>query len=117
MTQTALDRPIDNLTRGELHDIIRQVVREEAFSRWRLDKDGNLIFLFEKDYVVYLTEKKKKFPSEVKAYFIDEQGFTVHYADEVPTVKTQKRIEKAKQEISEGKGLSLEAVRERLASG
>lgn len=46
MTQTALDCPIDNLTLGELHDIIRQVVREEAFSRWRLDKDGNLIFTF-----------------------------------------------------------------------
>ena len=114
MTQTPLDCSIGNLTLRELRDIIRQVVREEAFSCWRTDKDGNLIFLFEEDYAAYLAEQKGKFPSEVKAYSIDEQGFTVRYADEVPTARTRKRIEKAKQEIAEGKGLSLEEVRQRL---
>ena len=89
------------------------VVREEAFSRWRIDKDGNLIFLFEEDYSAYIAEQKGEFSSEVKAYFIDEQGFTVRYADEVPTARTQERTEKGKQEIAEGKGLSLEEVRRR----
>ena len=66
--------------------------------------------------LAYLAEQKGKLPSEVKAYFVDEQGFTVRYADEVPTARTRRRMEKAKQEIAEGKGLSLEEVRQRLTS-
>ncbi|MBI1925395.1 hypothetical protein HYR99_14230 [Candidatus Poribacteria bacterium] len=115
MTQTALDRPIGSLTLQELRDIIRQVVREEAFSLWRTDKDGNLIFLFEEDYAAYLAQQKGKLRSEINAYFMDEQGFTVRYADEVPTARTRRRIEQAKQEIAEGKGLSLEEVRQRFS--
>ncbi len=114
MARTVLDRPIGNLTLRELHDVIRQIVHEEAFSRWRTDKDGNLIFLFEEDYAVYLAKQKDKLPGEVNAYFIDEQGFTVRYADEIPTAKTRKRIEQSKREIAEGKGLSLEEARQRL---
>jgi hypothetical protein len=114
MTKTALDRSIGEFTLRELRDFIRQVVREESPSRWRTDKDGNLLFLFEEDYAAYLAEQKGKLPSEVKAYFIDQQGFTARYADEVPTAATRRRIEKAKREIAEGRGLTLEAVRQRL---
>lgn len=114
MAKTALQGSIGNLTMRQLRDIIREVVREEGGSRWRTDRKGNLLFLFEADYAAYLAEQKGKLPSEVKAYFIDEQGFTVRYADEVPTAKTRKRLEKAKRELAEGKGLSLEEVRQRL---
>lgn len=111
-----MDRPLSDMTLSELRDIIRDVIREEGFSRWRIDKDGNIVFLFEEDYEKYLTEQKDKLPGEVKAYFIDEQGFTVRYADEIPSTRTRRRIEKAKQEIAEGKGLSLEEFRQRLSS-
>ena len=114
MARTVLERPIGNLTLRELHDVIRQIVHKEGFSRWRTDKDGNLIFLFEEDYAAYLAKQKDKLPGEVNAYFIDEQGFTVRYADEIPTAKTRKRLEQAKREIAEGKGLSLEEARQRL---
>ncbi len=114
MAKTAWHSSIGNLTMQQLRDIIREVVREEGLPRWRTDKEGNLLFLFEEDYAAYLAEQKGKLPSEVKAYFIDEQGFTVRYADEVPTAKTRKRIEKAKREIAEGKGWSLEEVTQRL---
>jgi hypothetical protein len=116
MAKTTSNGCVGNLTLRELRDIIREVVREEVSSRWRVDKDGNLIFLFEEDYAAYLAKQKSKLPSGVRAYFIDEQGFTVRYADEVPTAKTWRRIEDAKREIAEGKGLSLGEVRQRLRS-
>jgi hypothetical protein len=107
MAQRPLSDSIGQMTFQELREVIRQVVREENPGRWRTDKEGNLIFLFEEDYQAYLAKQKGKLPSEVKAFFIDEQGFIVRYADEVPTAPTRKRLEEARREITEGKGLSL----------
>jgi hypothetical protein len=109
-----LDKTIGEITLGDLQDIVRQVVREEISSRWRIDDEGNIIFLYEEDYIDYLDKRKGEFPSEINAFFIDSQGFTVRYADETLTAKAKKRIEKAKQELSEGKGISLEEVRQRI---
>jgi len=107
MEKTTLNRNISDLTVEELREIIREIIREETFSRWRIDSEGNRIFLLEEDYASYLAKQKGKLPSEVNAYYIDNQGFTIRYEDGVPTARTQKRIEKAKKDISEGKGLSL----------
>ena len=114
MKEITLDRHIGDLTLEELRDIVRQVVREEALLRCRIGRDGSLIFLYEEDYAAYLAKQEGKLPSEVNACFIDEQGFTVSYADEVPTAGTRRRIERAKREIAVGKGLSLEEVRKNL---
>jgi hypothetical protein len=116
MEKTILDRSVSDLTVDELRNIIREIIQEEAFTRWRTDSEGNRIFLLEEDYALYLAEHKNRFPSEVEAYYIDDQGFTVQYADELPTAKTRKRINKARKEISEGKGLSLEEVKKRIES-
>ena len=117
MEKTILDRSVSDLTVDELRNIIRDIIREEGFTRWRTDSEGNRIFLSEDDYALYLAEHKNKFPSEVKAYYIDNQGFTVQYADELPTAKTRNRVNKARKEISEGKGLNLEEVKERRLFG
>jgi basic membrane lipoprotein Med (substrate-binding protein (PBP1-ABC) superfamily) len=52
--------------------------------------------------------------SEINAFFINEQGFMVQYTDEILTSKAKKRIEKAKQEIADGKGLSLAEIKQRI---
>jgi hypothetical protein len=109
-----LDKPVGEITLQDLQDIVRQVVREEIPSRWRIDDKGNIIFLFEEDYIDYINKRKGESSSEINAFFINDQGFTVRYADEILTAKAKKRIEKAKQEIAEGKGLSLEEVKQRI---
>ena len=109
-----LDKPVGEITLQDFQDVVRQVVREEISSRWRIDDKGNIIFLFEEDYIDYLDKRKGELPSEINAFFINDQGFTVQYADEILTAKARKRIEKAKQEIAEGKGLSLEEVKQRI---
>lgn len=114
MMTTESQRLAGDLTLPELRDFIRQVLREEGFTRWRTDKTGNLIFLAEDDYALFLSTQKGKLPGQVKAYFIDEQGFTARYADETPTAQTRRRIGQAKRDIAANKGLSLETVRQRL---
>jgi hypothetical protein len=109
-----LDKHIEEITLQDLRDIVRQIVREEISSRWRIDDEGNIIFLFEEDYMDYLNKRKGELPSEINAFFINKQGFTVQYADEILTLKAKKRIEKAKQEIADGKGLSLAEVKQRI---
>lgn len=109
-----LDKSIGEITLQDLQDIIRQIVREETSSRWRIDNEGNIIFLFEEDYVNYINKRKGELPSKINAFFINDQGFTVRYADEIPTAKAKRRIEKAKREISEGKGISLAEVKKIL---
>ena len=114
MVKAVIDRSIGDITIQELREIIREVVREETSSRWRVDHEGNIIFLFEEDYADYLDKQKEKFSNEVKAYFIDDQGFTVRYADKILTSEDKKRVERAKREIADGKGLSLEEVKQHL---
>jgi len=111
-----IDEPIKDLTVQELRNIIRQLIREETSSRWRIDDDGNIIFLFEEDYINYIDKRKGESPSDINAFFIDDQGFTVRYIDETIKAKAKRRIEKAKQDIANGKGLSLEEAKKRINS-
>jgi len=41
---------------------------------------GYLVFLSEEAYADYLEKQGGKLPSEIKAYFIDEQGYKVFYS-------------------------------------
>jgi basic membrane lipoprotein Med (substrate-binding protein (PBP1-ABC) superfamily) len=110
----SLDKPVEKMTLQDLQDIVRQIIREELSSRWRIDDEGNIIFLYEEDYIDYLDKRKGEIPSEINAFFVNDQGFTVRYADEILTSKAKKRIEKAKQEIADGKGLTLSEVKQRI---
>ncbi len=91
--------------------IARKVLREEI-QAVHLDSRGYLIFPNEAEYVVYLKTQPDKLPSQVKAIFIDPQGFRVRYSDYEPTPKKARELDAAQKE----QRVSHEAVREVLRS-
>ena len=109
-----VNKTVGELTVQDFQDIVRKIVREEMSSNWRIDNEGNIIFLFEEDYIDYISKRKEESSLEINAFFIDDQGFTVRYTDEELTAKAKKRIEKAKMEIAKGKGINLEEIKQRL---
>lgn len=89
------------LTADDLKEIVRSAVREvlrEEITSVRLDSRGYLIFPNEAEYAAYLETQKDKLPSEVKALFIDEQGFRVRYSDYEPTPKKARELDAARGE-------------------
>lgn len=89
------------LTADDLKEIVRSAVREvlrEEITSVRLDSRGYLIFPNEAEYAAYLETQKDKLPSEVKALFIDEQGFRVRYSDYEPTPKKARELDAARRE-------------------
>jgi hypothetical protein len=88
---------------------MREVLREEITSV-RLDPRGYLIFPNEAEYAAYLETQTGKLPSEVKAYFIDPQGYRVHYSDYEPTPRKARELAERKKEPT----VSHEVVRKRL---
>ncbi len=91
-------RRIADLTVVELQAIIRQIVREEQRPRVDVDDEGYLVFRDEASYAAYLDAHPDKYPSELRAYFIDPHGFKVHYSDYVPTPEKAKELERIEQE-------------------
>lgn len=116
MAQATLDTPINNMTLSELKEFIKDIIREERRGECYLDEDGWLTFYDEESYARYLAAQKEKLHSEIKACFLDEQGFRVYYSDYMPKDKKRQQLQQAKQEIDEGRGYTLEEVRQRLAS-
>lgn len=110
----AEDRPVGDMTAGELRALIREVLEEERRKDYYIDQEGNLVFFSEKAYAGYLDKREGKLPSEVNAYFFDEQGFKAVYCDYVPTPEKARQLEEARKQIAEGKVQSLEDVIERL---
>ena len=88
---------------------VRQVLREEITSV-RVDPRGYLIFPNEEGYAAYLKTQPGKLPSEIKASFIDLQGFRVHYSDYELTPKKTRELAKRRNEPT----VPHEVVRERL---
>lgn len=89
--------------------IARQVLREELTSV-QVDSRGYVVFPNEEEYVAYLKTQPDKLPSEIKAYFIDPQGFRVHFGDYEPTPKKARELRERKKTGT----VSHEIVRERL---
>lgn len=102
MSQLDLQHPISNLTVGDLKELIREIIREERENSFYIDTEGYLVFSSEKDYADYLDKQTEKLPGEVRAYFIDEQGFKYRYSDfelipkkveELSKIKTEPTVE------------------------
>jgi hypothetical protein len=108
MSELALEQPVGTITVGDLKELLREVVREEQ--SYYIDDDGYLVFLSEDAYADYLDKQEGKPPSEVRAYFIDEQSYKAFYSDWVPTPEYARELEEARREIAEGKVHAFEDV-------
>jgi hypothetical protein len=110
----AEDRPLGEMTIGELRALIREVLEEERHRDYGIDEEGRLVFFSEEAYADYLDKQEGKLPSEVNAYFFDEQGFKAVYCDYEPTPEKARELDEARKQIAEGKVHRLEDVIERL---
>lgn len=99
------------LTPQDLERIVEKAVNK-ALHSVRVDARGCLIFPNEEAYAAYLKTQPEKLPSEAKAYYIDPQGFHVHYSDYEPTPKKARELDAARKERT----VSHEMVRETLKS-
>jgi hypothetical protein len=110
----AEDRSVGDMTVGELRALIREALEEERRKDYYIDEEGSLVFFSEEAYADYFDKQEGKLPSEVNAYFFDEQGFRAIYCDYEPTPEKAKELDKARKQIAEGKVHRLEDVIERL---
>lgn len=110
MREAILEKPIASLTLRELIETFREVIREER--EYYIDDEGYLVFSGERAYAEYLGKQKGKLPSEVQAYFIDENGLKVVYSDYEPTPEKARELAEARKRIAEGRAklYSLEEV-------
>ena len=104
------DRPLGDMTVGELRALIREVLEEEWRRDYYIDEEGSLVFFSEEVYADYLDKQKGKLPSEVNAYFFDEQGWRCFYSDWEPTPEKARELDEARRQIAEGKVHRLEDV-------
>ncbi len=100
MSNLVLDQPVSSLTASDLKELIKEAIREER--GYYLDEEGYLIFANEVAYSAYLDKQEGKLPSEVKARFIDEQGYIAFYSDWEPTPEKARELAEIKQEIADG---------------
>jgi hypothetical protein len=114
MKEAILDKPVANVTLRELIETFREVIREER--EHYIDAEGYLVFCSERAYTEYLDKQKGKLPSEVRAYFMDEQGVRVVYSDYEPTPEKARELAETGRRIAEGKAklYSLEGVAQEL---
>jgi hypothetical protein len=107
-------RSVGDMTVGELRALLRAVLEEEQRRDYYIDEEGSLVFFSEEAYASYLDKQEGKLPSEVNAYFFDEQGFKAVYCDYEPTPEKARELDEARKQIAEGKVHRLEDVIERL---
>ena len=99
---------VGQMSAGDLKELIRQVIREEQ--SFHLDDEGYLAFHNEAAYAAYLDTQPDKYPSEIRAYYIDERGFKIHYSDYEPTPEKARELKEARREIAEGDVVDGEEV-------
>ncbi len=104
------ERVVGELTVDEMRALLREVLEEERRRDYYIDDEGTLVFFSEEAYAEYVDKQKGKLPSEVNAYFFDEQGYKCFYSDWVPTPEKARELEEARREIAEGKVHRLEDV-------
>jgi hypothetical protein len=105
---TTAEQTVGQMSIADLKDLVRQAIREEQ--AFHLDDKGYLVFHNEAAYTAYLHTQPDKYPSEIRAYFIDEHGFKVYYSDYEPTPEKARDLEKARREIAEEKTHRFEDV-------
>lgn len=94
----AQDRSVGDMTVGELRALIRKVLEEERRRDYYIDEEGRLVFFSEEAYADYFDKQEGKLPSEVNAYFFDEQGFKAVYCDYEPTPEKARELDEVKNE-------------------
>lgn len=100
-TNLSPERLVSSLTVGELLELVRELLRKEQ--EYYLDEEGYLVFNEEEAYAAYLEKQGGKFPSEVKAYFIDEQGYKCYYSDWELIPERAEELKEVERGIAEGK--------------
>ncbi len=106
MSEVTLDQPLSSITVGDLKELMQDWMREAIAKRrgdYFLDDDGYLVFTTEEAYAAYLDRHEAKLPSEVRAYFIDDQGYKTRYSDWEPTPEYADELDTAEKEIAAGK--------------
>jgi hypothetical protein len=98
MPGLALDQPLTTLTVGDLKTMLKELLEEIHQQDFQIDQEGYLVFAGEAAYADYLDKQEGKLPSEVRAYFIDEQGYKAFYSDWVPTPEYGKELEEIRKE-------------------
>lgn len=116
-TAALLDRPVGEITVRHLRELIREIVREEWRRPLYVDSEGYLVFPDEGAYVAYLDAHPDRYPSEVRAYYLDEHGFKIRYSDWEPTPEKARELEEARRQIAQGETHRLEDVIEELGLG
>jgi hypothetical protein len=106
----AMDRSVGEMTVGELRALIKAVLEEEWSRDYYIDEEGSLVFFSEEAYASYLDKQEGKLPSEVNAYFFDEQGWRCFYSDWEPTPEKARELDEARRQIAGGKVHRLEDV-------
>ncbi len=101
-------RRIAALTVAELHVIIPPQERDEQRPLIDVDDEGYLVFRDEASYAAYLDAHPDKYPSELRAYFIDPHGLKVYYGDYEPTPEKARELEEIRREIAEGQVVDAE---------
>jgi hypothetical protein len=94
-------RSLGQLTAEDLKSIVRMAVHEalrDEMAAVQMDSRGYLLFANESEYVTYLKTQTDKLPSQVKACFVDPQGFRVRYSDFEPTSLKKRKLAKRKSE-------------------
>jgi hypothetical protein len=94
----AEDRSVGDMTVGELRALLREILEEERRRDYYIDEEGTLVFFSEEAYADYLDKQEGKLPSEVNAYFFDEQGFKAVYCDYEPTPEKARELDEVKNE-------------------
>ncbi|GEM_PF-733534 len=74
-------KDLKHLIRETFEEILREIVKQEQRPSYYLDGSGHKIFFNEYAYSRFVESQPDKLPSELKASFIDAQGFRCHYSD------------------------------------
>jgi hypothetical protein len=103
-------KDLKNLIREVFEDIIREIVRQEQRPSYYLGESGHKVFFNEYAYSRFVESQPGKLPSELKASFIDAQGFRCHYSDYElkPSVASRRR------RFRRGKSLPSAEIKKRL---
>lgn len=106
----AEDRAVGDMTVSELRTLVKEILEEERRRDYYIDEAGSLVFFSEDAYADYLDKQEGKLPSEVNAYFFDEQGWRCFYSDWEPTPEKAGELDEVKNEPT----VPAEVVRQEL---
>lgn len=101
---------LQQIIRSTFTELIREIVRQEQRPSYYVDDAGHKIFFNEYSYSRFVEGHPGKRPSELRASFIDAQGYRCHYSDYEmkPKVAAQRRRR------ASGKTVSADEMTKRL---